>query len=53
MSQNGRKKVEGKEMLVRMKDLWRKKFGTGDVGQVVGSNLVEMYDLRNEGERRF
>lgn len=53
MSQNGRKKAEGKEMLVRMKDLWRKKFGIGDGWQVVVSNLMEMYDLRNEENGRF
>ena len=53
MSQNGRKKAEGKEMLVRMKDLWRKKFGIGDGWQVIGSNLVEMYDLMNEEKGRF
>ena len=53
MSQNGRKKAEGKEMLVRMKDSWRKKFGIGDGWQVVGSNLVEIYDLRNEEKGRF
>ena len=47
MSQNGRKKAEGKEMLVRMKDSWRKKFGIGDGWQVVGSNLVEMCRLVN------
>lgn len=52
MSQNERKKVEGKEMLVRMKDLWRKKFGTGGGWRVVGSNLMKMYDLRNEGKGR-
>lgn len=53
MSQNGRKKAEGKEMLVRMKDLWRKKCGIGDGWQVVGSNLMEIYDLRNEEKGRF
>lgn len=53
MSQNGRKMAEGKEMLVRMKDSWRKKFGIGDGWQVVGSNLMEIYDLRNEENGRF
>ena len=52
MSQNGRKMAEGKEMLVRMKDSWRKKFGIGGGWQVVGSDLVRMYDLRNEGKGR-
>ena len=55
MSQNERNKAEGKEMLVRMKDSWRKKFGIGDGWQVVGSNWVEMYDLRlrNEGGKEI
>ena len=52
MSQNRWNKAEGKEMLVRMKDSWRKKFGIGDGWQAVNSNLVEMYDLRNEGKGR-
>ena len=53
MSQNERNKAEGKEMLVRMKDLWREKFGIGDGWQVVGSKLMEIYDLRNEGKGEF
>ena len=53
MSQNGRNKAEGKEMLVRMNGLWRKKCGIGGGWQVVGSNWVEMYDLRNEEKGRF
>ena len=53
MSQNRWNKAEGKEMLVRMNGLWRKKCGTGGGGQVVGSNLMEIYDLRNEEKGRF
>ena len=39
MSQNGWDKAEGKEMLVRMNGLWRKKCGIGGVGGSK-SNLV-------------
>lgn len=50
MSQNGWNKAEGKEMLVRMNGLWRKKCGIGGGWRVVGSNLMEIYDLSNEGK---
>lgn len=53
MSQNGWNKAEGKEMLVRMNGLWRKKCGIGGGWRVVGSNLMEIYDLRNEENGRF